>query len=42
MAVLKVLIADDNREFAEILGEFISSQPDMEVCGVAFNGNDVL
>ena len=41
-AALKVLIADDNREFAEILGEFISEQPDMEVCGVALNGNDVL
>jgi len=35
---LKVLIADDNREFTDILQEFISSQSDMEVCGVAYNG----
>ncbi|SFU90183.1 two-component system, response regulator, stage 0 sporulation protein A [Alicyclobacillus macrosporangiidus] len=42
MSVLKILIADDNKEFTEILNEFISSQDDMEVCGVAHNGNDVL
>jgi two-component system, response regulator, stage 0 sporulation protein A len=39
---LKVLIADDNREFADVLYEFLSSQPDMEVCGVAYNGNDAV
>ncbi|WP_290590366.1 sporulation transcription factor Spo0A [Alicyclobacillus sp.] len=42
MGALKVLIADDNKEFTEILDEFISSQDDMEVCGIAHNGNDVL
>lgn len=42
MQGLKVLIADDNREFAEILAEFISSQMDMQVCGIAHNGNDVI
>ncbi|MCL6593359.1 MAG: sporulation transcription factor Spo0A [Alicyclobacillus sp.] len=42
MQLWKVLIADDNREFAELLKEFIASQPDMEVCGIAYNGNDVL
>jgi two-component system response regulator (stage 0 sporulation protein A) len=39
---LKVLIADDNREFVDILKDFISSQSDMQVSGVAYNGNDVL
>ncbi|GLV13740.1 stage 0 sporulation protein A [Alicyclobacillus hesperidum] len=39
---MKVLIADDNHEFAELLGEFISAQPDMQVCGIAYNGSDVL
>ncbi|MCL6548784.1 MAG: sporulation transcription factor Spo0A [Alicyclobacillus sp.] len=39
---LKVLIADDNREFAELLSEYISAQDDMEVCGVVSNGNDVV
>ncbi|WP_407655252.1 sporulation transcription factor Spo0A [Alicyclobacillus dauci] len=39
---MKVLIADDNHEFADLLGEFISSQPDMKLCGIAYNGNDAL
>jgi two-component system, response regulator, stage 0 sporulation protein A len=39
---LKILLADDNYEFADILADFISSQKDMEVCGVAHNGNEVL
>ncbi len=42
MSLLKVLLADDNYEFADILADFISSQKDMEVCGVAHNGNEVL
>lgn len=42
MQPLKVLIADDNREFADILQEFISSQADMEVCGVAYNGSEAV
>lgn len=42
MSQLKVLLADDNYEFADILADFISSQKDMEVCGVAHNGNEVL
>jgi two-component system response regulator (stage 0 sporulation protein A) len=39
---IKVLIADDNREFAELLKEFVTEQSDMEVVGVAYNGNEVL
>lgn len=42
MNPLKVAIADDNREFLELLKEFINTQDDMVVCGVATNGNDVL
>ncbi|GGI95813.1 stage 0 sporulation protein A [Alicyclobacillus cellulosilyticus] len=42
MRRLRVLIADDNREFADVLSDFISSQDDMEVCGVAYNGNDAV
>ncbi|MCL6633634.1 MAG: sporulation transcription factor Spo0A, partial [Alicyclobacillus herbarius] len=42
MAAFRVLIADDNRDFAELLNEYISSQEDMTVCGLAYNGNDVL
>jgi two-component system, response regulator, stage 0 sporulation protein A len=39
---IKVMIADDNREFAELLKEFVNEQRDMEVVGVAYNGNEVL
>ncbi|HEU4963653.1 MAG TPA: sporulation transcription factor Spo0A [Bacilli bacterium] len=42
MKQIKVLIADDNREFAELLKEFVTEQRDMEVVGVAYNGNEVL
>jgi len=39
---ISVLLADDNREFTHLLSEFISEQDDMEVVGVAYNGNEVL
>lgn len=39
---LRVLIADDNKEFTDMLREFVDSQDDMEVCGVAHNGNEVI
>lgn len=42
MASIKVLVADDNREFAELLKEFISEQRDMQVVGIGYNGNEVL
>lgn len=39
---IKVLLADDNREFTSLLSEFISDQEDMEVVGVAYNGDEVI
>ena len=42
MQKIEVLLADDNREFINLLSEFISSQEDMVVAGVAYNGNEVL
>jgi len=39
---IQVLLADDNREFTNLLSEYISSQEDMEVAGVAYNGDEVL
>ncbi|MFC4769169.1 sporulation transcription factor Spo0A [Effusibacillus consociatus] len=42
MNQIKILVADDNREFADLLKEFISEQRDMEVVGIAYNGNEVL
>ncbi|MEJ8545488.1 sporulation transcription factor Spo0A [Brevibacillus borstelensis] len=42
MSKIEVLLADDNREFVNLLEEYISSQHDMNVIGVAYNGNDVI
>ncbi|AFC29801.1 Spo0A [Paenibacillus mucilaginosus 3016] len=42
MQTIEVLLADDNREFTNLLSEFIDDQDDMRVAGVAYNGNDVL
>jgi two-component system response regulator (stage 0 sporulation protein A) len=39
---IKVAIADDNREFAELLREYVADQSDFEVVGVAHNGNEVI
>ncbi|MCR4426306.1 MAG: sporulation transcription factor Spo0A [Firmicutes bacterium] len=39
---VRVLLVDDNREFTEVVREFIEGQPDMEVVGVAHNGVDGL
>lgn len=35
---IRVLIADDNREFGDILSEYLESQNDIEVVGVARDG----
>ncbi|WP_048602240.1 sporulation transcription factor Spo0A [Rubeoparvulum massiliense] len=39
---MRILLADDNREFVQLLQEYINRQDDMEVVGVAYNGNEVL
>lgn len=39
---IEVLLADDNREFTNLLSEYISEQADMSVSGVAYNGEEVL
>ena len=39
---MKVLICDDNKNFATIVSNFLSSQNDMEVIDIAFNGKDAL
>ena len=42
MEPTRVLIADDNREFAELLYEYLGEQSDLEVVGAAHNGQDAL
>lgn len=38
---IDILVADDNLDFCEILGQYIESQPDMRLAGVAHNGHEV-
>ena len=42
MQKVEVLLADDNREFTNLLSEYISEQSDMVVTGIAYNGEEVL
>lgn len=42
MQNIEILLADDNREFTNLLAEYISEQEDMEVTGIAYNGEEVL
>ncbi|MBB3109193.1 two-component system response regulator (stage 0 sporulation protein A) [Paenibacillus phyllosphaerae] len=42
MQKIEVLLADDNREFTNLLSEYISEQSDMVVTGIAYNGEEVL
>jgi len=39
---IKIVIVDDNREFCELLKEFISQQEDFELAAVAYNGIEAL
>jgi two-component system, response regulator, stage 0 sporulation protein A len=40
--MLKVLVADDNREFNELVTEYLNRETDIEVVGNAYNGRDVI
>jgi len=37
-----LLIADDNREFCELLKDFINQQEDFHLIGIAYNGLEAL
>ncbi|AFM01215.1 MULTISPECIES: sporulation transcription factor Spo0A [Desulfitobacterium] len=39
---IRVLLADDNREFVEVLKEYIIRQQDMQLVGIAYHGNEAL
>lgn len=39
---IRVLLADDNREFIEVLKEYITRQEDMQLVGIAYHGNEAL
>lgn len=42
MEKIKVVIADDNREFCEILNQFISSHDEFQIVGIANDGVEAL
>ncbi|MBP1999453.1 two-component system response regulator (stage 0 sporulation protein A) [Paenibacillus shirakamiensis] len=42
MQKIEVLLADDNREFTNLLAEYISGQDDMIVSGIAYNGEEAI
>jgi two-component system response regulator (stage 0 sporulation protein A) len=42
MNKIKVCIVDDNRELVGLLEEYLSSQDDIEILGVAYNGQECL
>jgi two-component system response regulator (stage 0 sporulation protein A) len=39
---IKILVVDDNKDFCDILRNYLEEQKDFEVCGVAFNGNEAV
>ena len=41
-ATIRVLVADDNREFCELLCTYLEQQPDFELVGVAHDGQEVV
>lgn len=42
MGEIKIAIVDDNKEFCEILEEYLSTQEDFTLVGTAYNGNQAL
>ena len=42
MNKIKIVMADDNREFVNLMTEFFAGQEDMEIIGVGYNGIEVL
>lgn len=42
MEKVNVVLADDNREFTEMIRDYLAEQEDMEIQGIAYNGNEVI
>lgn len=42
VSMIKVVIVDDNKDLASILEQNLALQPDMQVVGIAYNGQDCL
>ena len=42
MESLKVVIADDNKKMVDVIKEVINDEPELEVVGVATNGEETI
>lgn len=42
MDKIKIAMADDNREFINLMNQYFSEQDDMEIVGVGYNGVEIL
>jgi DNA-binding NarL/FixJ family response regulator len=42
VAQTRVMVADDNEYFGTLLGQFVASQPDMDVVGLARTGREAV
>ncbi|NLO89668.1 MAG: sporulation transcription factor Spo0A [Clostridia bacterium] len=42
MKGIKIAVVDDNKEFCEILEEYLTKQEDFELVGKAYNGNEAI
>jgi len=42
LLMLRVFVADDNREFSDLLVEYLEQQPDIDIVGRAYNGKETL
>lgn len=40
--MLKIVVADDNQDFNDLLSSFLDNEPDFEVVGTALNGRETL
>ncbi len=40
--MLRIVVADDNPEFNDLLSNFLNDEPDLEVVGSAYDGNEAL
>lgn len=39
---MRILIADDNKDFCDCLSNYISKQDDMEIVSIAHDGNEAV
>ncbi len=40
--LVRLVMVDDNVDLVEVVTDFVSTQPDMSMCGVAFNGSEAI